>query len=245
MEIYDQPSGLLTIQGRPDQLGPSNRDFGFVNLTWIGQEQNQSLVPFCAPIEIKDVFDVYLPTSINLTALANDSSLRFSPYSVFLLFNCSKWDASSTMPVVARTNSSLCQSYQSFCNNGTSSNGSFAACIQITPWKELTLQLIAETFACTACIFFVNITQTALNDGLALGEQPARPPINVSTRIQLTWSHSEFRSEGNCQDCELSGGWCGYGNNSSFKCFCAGNRTSDHNCPASPLGTNFYYVWKF
>ena len=242
MGIYDQPSGLLPIQGRPDQLGASNRDFGFINLTWTGQRQNRSQTPFCNPIGIKDVFDVHLPTSINLTAFAN-STLRFSPYSVFLLLNCSKWSARRiSMPVVAHTNSSLCQSYQSICTNGTSSssNGSFASCIQITPSKELMLQDIAETFECTGCIFFVNITKTALNfpvNGSASGEQAARPPSFFSTSIQLTWSHSEFRSEGNCQDCELSGGWCGYGSpSSSFKCFCAGNITSDHNCSASPSG---------
>eukprot|EP00250_Pteridium_aquilinum_P022314 c25349_g2_i3 orf=182-2350(-) len=113
--------------------------YTYVNLVWhIDRVDNNSKCPFYANESVN-----IIPEVINLTTFAN-GAFQFSPFNLYLLFNCGNHDNSLPTMANVEPNSPICKDFQKQCY-GTE----IMPCVQLNPIQDLTLHDALETLSCT------------------------------------------------------------------------------------------------
>ncbi|MCO5593871.1 hypothetical protein L7F22_047890 [Adiantum nelumboides] len=207
-----QPQAAAVIRGLTFDLNNGSGRYAHINLTW---DTSLLTMDSCEYIFSSHNASQYnIPASINLTGFANDA-FEFSQSSahsynldkfdnIYLFFNCTNWAAMSEL--INNSNSSsldfwkleskVCNSQRVIC----ASRLSATSCISLSPAKEVMLQHVMDTLACSHFTF-----------GIVKGAAP--PDYTESSLflnaglVQLSWTDSE------CTKCVNSaGGYCAYSN---------------------------------
>ncbi|MCO5575110.1 hypothetical protein L7F22_028907 [Adiantum nelumboides] len=183
--------------------------YAHINLTW---DTSLLTMDSCEYIfSSHNVSQYNIPASINLTGFADDAFEFSQSYSddqfdnIYLFFNCTNRAAMSELTNNSNSSSrgfwekdsNVCNSQKEIC----ASRLSATSCISLSAAKEIMLQHVMDTLACSHFTF-------GIVKGAATTNYYELPLILKAGLVQLSWTDSE------CTKCVNSGGrYCVYSNN--------------------------------